>query len=78
MNPEISVPAPKSITPAAMVSRWSGLDRPLFKGKLIDDDGCKCAQGDVLFCAGYSEQECAGCAGCAGYWPHTICLLFII
>jgi hypothetical protein len=40
-----------------MAERWVGLERPLFKGKLIDYDGCKCAQGDVLFCAGYSDEE---------------------
>jgi hypothetical protein len=31
-----------------LVARWNGLDRPLFKGRLIDATGCKCAQGDVL------------------------------
>ncbi len=31
-----------------LVARWNGLDRPLFKGCLIDDTGCKCAQGDAL------------------------------
>jgi hypothetical protein len=45
------------VTIANMVERWSGLERPLFKGKLIDNDGCKCAQGDVLSCAGFSDDE---------------------
>jgi hypothetical protein len=40
-----------------MVERWSGLERPLFKDKLIDTDGCKCAQGDVLFCAGFTDEQ---------------------
>ena len=45
------------VTIESMVSRWSGLERPLFKGKLIDTDGCKCAQGDVLSCAGFSDDD---------------------
>lgn len=45
------------VTIANIVERWSGLERPLFKGKLIDKDGCKCAQGDVLSCAGYSDAD---------------------
>ena len=45
------------ITISSIVKRWSGLERPLFKGKLIDTDGCKCAQGDVLSCAGFSDDE---------------------
>ena len=45
------------ITIDYMVQRWSGMERPLFKGKLIDDDGCKCAQGDVLACAGWTDQQ---------------------
>ena len=45
------------VTIATMTARWSGLERPLFKGKLIDNDGCKCAQGDVLFCAGYTDEQ---------------------
>ncbi|CAN5950557.1 unnamed protein product [Sphagnum jensenii] len=45
------------ITIESIVKRWSGLERPLFKGKLIDQDGCKCAQGDVLFCAGFTDRE---------------------
>ena len=49
--------AKMNVTIANIVERWSGLERPLFKGKLIDIDGCKCAQGDVLFCAGYSDED---------------------
>ena len=45
------------VTIANIVERWSGLERPLFKGKLIDSDGCKCAQGDALFCAGYTDKQ---------------------
>ena len=45
------------VTIVTMTARWSGLERPLFKGKLIDNDGCKCAQGDVLFCAGYTDEQ---------------------
>lgn len=40
-----------------IVTRWQGRERPLFKGCLIDDDGCKCAQGDVLSFAGYTDKE---------------------
>lgn len=33
----------------AAVARWTNPElRPLFKGALIDDDGCCCAQGDIL------------------------------
>jgi len=46
-----------SVTIETMVQRWSGLERPLFKGKLIDRDGCKCAQGDVLSCAGFTDHQ---------------------
>lgn len=45
------------VTIESMVNRWSGLERPLFRGKLIDKDGCKCAQGDVLACAGYTDEQ---------------------
>ena len=45
------------VTIATMVARWSSSERPLFKGKLIDEDGCKCAQGDVLSCAGYTDKQ---------------------
>jgi hypothetical protein len=41
-----------------MVARWSDPSaRPLFKGKLIDDDGCCCAQGDVLRVCGWSDDR---------------------
>lgn len=34
---------------SAIVARWTDPDsRPLFKGKLIDNNGCCCAQGDIL------------------------------
>jgi hypothetical protein len=46
-----------NVTIEAMVQRWSGMERPLFRGKLIDTDGCKCAQGDVLSCAGFTDDE---------------------
>jgi hypothetical protein len=45
------------VTIDTMLERWSGLERPLFKGKLIDAEGCKCAQGDVLFCAGFTDAQ---------------------
>lgn len=45
------------VTIESIVERWNSLDRPLFKEKLISPDGCKCAQGDVLSCAGYSDKE---------------------
>lgn len=47
----------RAITIDTMVERWSSLDRPLFKGLLIDEDGCKCAQGDVLSCGGWTDQQ---------------------
>src|SRR5690606_16672121 len=38
--------------------RWSDpKSRPLIKGRLIDETGCCCAQGDVLRCAGHSDQQ---------------------
>jgi hypothetical protein len=41
-----------------MVARWTALDaRPLFKGMLIDDAGCCCAQGDVLRVCGWSDER---------------------
>ena len=47
-----------TITPDSMVQRWTDPKaRPLFKGSLIDDDGCKCAQGDVLACAGWTDGQ---------------------
>jgi hypothetical protein len=45
------------VTIANIVERWSGLEQPLFKGQLIDAEGCKCAQGDVLSCAGWTDQQ---------------------
>jgi len=45
------------ITIPEIVNRWQSGERPLFRGRLIDDDGCKCAQGDVLSCAGYSDKQ---------------------
>lgn len=47
----------KQVSIESMVERWTGLERPLFRGKLIDAEGCKCAQGDVLFCAGYTDEQ---------------------
>lgn len=32
-----------------IIARWTNPEsRPLFKGKLIDEEGCCCAQGDIL------------------------------
>ena len=45
------------ITIQGVCDRWSGLERPLFKGMLIDTDGCCCAQGDVLRLSGRSDDE---------------------
>lgn len=51
----------RTISPAAMMARWTSADRPkLFKRKLIgfaDGVVCRCAQGDALHCAGYSDKE---------------------
>ena len=41
----------------SVIQRWESRDRPLFKGKLIDANGCCCAQGDVLRHAGKSDAE---------------------
>ena len=41
-----------------IIARWTDpAARPLFKGSLIDESGCCCAQGDILrtYC-GYSDQ----------------------
>ena len=47
-----------TITLDSMVQRWTDPKaRPLFKGSLIDDDGCKSAQGDVLACAGWTDGQ---------------------
>jgi hypothetical protein len=41
-----------------MVARWNDPKaRPLFKGRLIDGDGCCCAQGDVLRMCGWSDRK---------------------
>ena len=45
------------VTIDSMVRRWKSAKRPLFKGALIDDDGCKCAQGDTLACCGYTDEQ---------------------
>jgi hypothetical protein len=47
------------ISHEAVIARWEDPSaRPLFKGKLIDEDGCCCAQGDILrtFCGWTDEQ----------------------
>ena len=42
----------------SMRDRWSdSTARPLFKGKLIDSDGCCCAQGDVLRVCGWTDDQ---------------------
>src|SRR5271157_3420413 len=41
-----------------MVKRWSDpAARPLFRGRLIDEDGRCCAQGDVLRTCGWSDDQ---------------------
>jgi hypothetical protein len=36
-------------TIASAVARWNDpTRRPLFKGQLVDETGCMCAQGDIL------------------------------
>src|SRR5690606_29239065 len=46
------------LTPEYFVKRWSDpQSRPLIKGRLIDETGRCSAQGDVLRCAGFSEQQ---------------------
>ena len=41
-----------------MYARWTDPEaRPLFMGALIDDDGCCCAQGDVLRVCGWSDEQ---------------------
>jgi hypothetical protein len=47
---------------SAIVARWNDpAARPLFKGQLIDETGCMCAQGDILhtFC-GWTPQRLRG------------------
>lgn len=47
-----------AITLEQMVERWSDPNaRPLFRGRLIDDAGCCCAQGDVLRLRGWSDSR---------------------
>src|SRR5690606_15132590 len=47
-----------TLTPEYFAQRWSDpQSRPLIKGKLIDETGRCSAQGDVLRCAGLSEQQ---------------------
>ena len=47
-----------NISTETCIARWSDpAARPLFKGKLIDEDGCCCAQGDVLRLSGRTDQE---------------------
>lgn len=47
-----------SITIEQVCKRWSDpFSRPLFKGCLISDDGCCCAQGDVLRLSGYTDNQ---------------------
>lgn len=52
------------ITIENIVARWSDpASRPLFKGRLIDispdGDVCRCAQGDILHLAGWSDSRLA-------------------
>lgn len=51
------------ITIEIIVARWSDpARRPLFKGSLIHMDGdtvCRCAQGDILHLAGWSDWQLA-------------------
>jgi hypothetical protein len=57
-NPEQEQPMSTTRTPLDFVARWSDpAARPLFKGKLIDDDGCCCAQGDVLRVCGWTDDQ---------------------
>lgn len=42
----------------AIHARWTGPDRPkLAKRELIDDEGCCCAQGDMLRQCGWTDQR---------------------
>jgi len=47
----------ENITIEKIVRRWDSAERPLFRGCLIDKNGCCCAQGDVLRLAGKSDEE---------------------
>ena len=47
-----------TVTIEAIVQRWTNPNaRPLFKGNLISEDGCCCAQGDVLRCSGWTDDH---------------------
>ena len=46
-----------TVTIESICNRWMSSERPLFKGYLISDDGCCCAQGDVLRCSGYTDDQ---------------------
>jgi hypothetical protein len=46
-----------TVTIESICQRWQSAERPLFKGSLISDDGCCCAQGDVLRCSGYTDEQ---------------------
>ena len=47
-----------SLNPKHFVERWSNPDlRPSLTGSIIDESGCKCAQGDVLSQCGYTDDE---------------------
>jgi hypothetical protein len=54
------------VTIENIVKRWEDPNsRPLFKGKLIDNDGCCCAQGDILRLAGWSDDQLRDAEQCA-------------
>jgi hypothetical protein len=42
---------------AETCARWRSAARASFGGKLIDDEGCCCAQGDVLRAAGWKDEQ---------------------
>jgi hypothetical protein len=42
---------------AETCARWRSAERSFFGGKLIDDNGCCCAQGDVLRASGWDDQR---------------------
>ena len=47
-----------TVTLDSMHERWTTAERPsLRQGGLIDSGGCCCAQGDVLRCAGVTDDE---------------------
>lgn len=47
----------QTVTIQSICERWRSADRPLFKRALISDDGCCCAQGDVLRASGWSDDR---------------------